>query len=90
MVKEAVDVTTNQSTKYAVKIVTKSKLFDAEETKLKDEIALMKEVSEHHHRHDAKSNNNNNNNIVQLYNVYDEPEHYYLVMERMYGGDLLR
>jgi len=41
---------------------------------LKDEIAILQDL-----RHD---------NIIMLYDVFDEPQYYYLVTEKMGGGEL--
>jgi calcium/calmodulin-dependent protein kinase I len=59
---------------FAIKIVTKSKLTPEDEAALKDEISILKEL-----RH---------NHIIRLYDVFNEPQHYYLVTERMVGGEL--
>ena len=59
---------------YAIKIVTKSRLSLEDETALKEEIEVLREL-----KHD---------NIIQLYGVFDEPEHIFLVLERMHGGEL--
>lgn len=60
---------------YAVKIVDKQALLEVEEAKLKEEISLLQAVD--------------HKNIISLVNVYNEPAYYYLVMEKMQGGDLL-
>jgi calcium/calmodulin-dependent protein kinase I len=54
--------------------VTKSKLSKEDETALKDEIAVLTELQ---HKH-----------IIRLYDVFDEPQFYYLVTEKMMGGEL--
>lgn len=59
---------------YAVKIVTKAKLTREDDLALRDEIGIL-----HMLQHD---------NIIQLYDVFDESEHYYLVTELMRGGEL--
>jgi serine/threonine protein kinase len=59
---------------FAIKIVTKSKLTQEDETALKDEIAVLKELK--------------HPNIIQLYDVYEERDFYYLVTEQMAGGEL--
>lgn len=59
---------------FAIKIVTKSKLSKEDEIALKDEIAVLQELQ---HKH-----------IIRLYDVFDEPQFYYLVTEKMLGGEL--
>lgn len=59
---------------FAIKIVTKAKLSKEDETALKDEIAVLTELK---HKH-----------IIRLYDVFDEPIFYYLVTEKMMGGEL--
>ena len=62
------------NSKYAVKVVTKSKLTKEDEVALKDEIAVLNELQHPH--------------IIRLYAVYEEPSYYYLVTEQMKGGEL--
>lgn len=45
-----------------------------DEVALKDEIDILQDL-----RHD---------NIIRLYDVFDEPQYYYLVTEKMGGGEL--
>jgi serine/threonine protein kinase len=59
---------------YAVKIVTKSKLTKEDEVALKDEIGILTAM--------------NHPNIIRLYDVFEEKEYYYLVTEKMGGGEL--
>jgi len=59
---------------YAIKVVTKSKLTHEDEVALKDEIAVLSEL-----RHD---------HIIRLYDVFEETSYYYLVTEKMSGGEL--
>lgn len=59
---------------FAIKIVTKSKLTTEDEAALKDEIAILQSL---HHDH-----------IIRLYDVFSEERFYYLVTERMMGGEL--
>lgn len=59
---------------YAIKIVTKKKLTPEDETALKDEIDILTNLD---HKH-----------IIRLYEVFDEDAYYYLVTERMMGGEL--
>jgi serine/threonine protein kinase len=72
VVKEGSHRQSNQS--FAIKIVTKSKLSKEDEIALKDEIAVLTELK---HKH-----------IIRLYDVFDEPQYYYLVTEKMMGGEL--
>lgn len=62
------------SSSFAIKIVTKSKLSKEDEIALKDEIAVLTELK---HKH-----------IIRLYDVFDEQQFYYLVTEKMMGGEL--
>ena len=59
---------------FAIKIVTKAKLTEEDEIALKDEIAILKEIK--------------HPNIIRLYDVFQEKEFYYLVTEKMMGGEL--
>jgi len=59
---------------FAIKIVTKAKLTNEDEEALKDEIAVLKELK--------------NTHIICLYDVFDESQFYYLVTEKMSGGEL--
>jgi serine/threonine protein kinase len=59
---------------FAVKIVTKAKLTHEDEVALKDEISVLQELVHPH--------------IIRLYDVFDEPQYYYLVTEKMSGGEL--
>mmetsp|Transcript_23844 Transcript_23844/g.56174 ORF Transcript_23844/g.56174 Transcript_23844/m.56174 type:complete len:375 (+) Transcript_23844:111-1235(+) len=59
---------------FAIKIVTKSKLSKEDEIALKDEIDVLKDMQHDH--------------IIRLYDVFEEPQHYYLVTEKMGGGEL--
>jgi len=63
------------SSSFAIKIVDKTSILEAEEARLGEEIALLKDV--------------NHENILCLHKVYDEPQAYYLVSDIMHGGDLL-
>jgi serine/threonine protein kinase len=65
---------TNMS--YAVKEVILSKLENGGESTLKDEIAALKMLRGGPH-------------IVRLYDVFEEDDHCFMVMEEMKGGDLL-
>jgi serine/threonine protein kinase len=59
---------------FAIKIVTKAKLSKEDEVALKDEIQVLEELR---HKH-----------IIRLYDVFEEPQYYYLVTEKMMGGEL--
>ena len=66
----------NRSTQksYAIKIVTKAKLSKEDEIALKDEIDVLQDME---HKH-----------IIRLYDVFEEPQHYFMVTEKMMGGEL--
>jgi serine/threonine protein kinase len=72
IVKEGSNKKTGES--FAIKLVTKAKLTQEDEVALKDEIAVLKELQ--------------HPNIIRLYEVFDEKDHYYLVTEKMSGGEL--
>jgi len=59
---------------YAIKIVTKAKLSKEDEVALKDEIEVLEDLK---HKH-----------IIRLYDVFEEQQHYFLVTEKMMGGEL--
>jgi len=59
---------------FAIKIVTKAKLSKEDEVALRDEIDVLKDM-EHAH-------------IIRLYDVFEEPANYYMVTEKMSGGEL--
>jgi len=59
---------------FAVKIVMKSQLTPEDETALKDEINILQDMEYKH--------------IIRLYAVYDESNYFYLITERMLGGEL--
>lgn len=59
---------------FAIKIVTKAKLSKEDEVALKDEIQVLEELK---HKH-----------IIRLFDVFEEPQYYYLVTEKMMGGEL--
>lgn len=65
-------IKTNQV--YAVKDVLKAKLTREDDLALRDEIGILRAFT--------------HPNIIRLYDVFDEPEHYYLVTEVMRGGEL--
>jgi len=72
VVVEATDKKSGES--YAVKVVTKSKLTKEDEIALKDEIAVLRELQHPH--------------IIRLYDVFEESDFWYLVTEKMMGGEL--
>jgi len=72
VVKEGTHKQTSRT--FAIKIVTKAKLTKEDELALKDEIDVLKELR---HKH-----------IIRLYDVFDEPQYYFLVTEQMKGGEL--
>lgn len=72
VVKEGSHRQTGES--YAIKIVTKSKLTHEDEVALKDEISVLTELKHDH--------------IIRLYDVFEEQQFYYLVTEKMSGGEL--
>jgi len=61
-------------TTYAVKCVNRSQLSEEDEAALLDEVSILKEMNHIH--------------IIRLYDFFEEPSTYYLVMERMCGGEL--
>ena len=72
MVKEGSHKQSGES--FAIKIVTKSKLTPEDEQALKDEIDVLSELK--------------HSNIIRLYDVFEEKEFYYLITEKMLGGEL--
>lgn len=60
---------------YAIKCVQKSKLKDEDVAALKDEVHILSALRGCSH-------------IIRLYDFFEEPSHFYLVMETMYGGEL--
>lgn len=62
------------SASYAVKVVTKAKLTKEDEVALIDEIHVLNELK---HKH-----------IIRLYAVFEETAYWYLVTEKMTGGEL--
>jgi len=72
VVKEGQNRQTQES--FAIKIVTKAKLSKEDEVALRDEIDVLKDME---HKH-----------IIRLYDVFEEPQHYFMVTEKMMGGEL--
>jgi len=64
----------NSKISYAVKCVNRKKLTEEDEAALLDEVAILKRMRHMH--------------IIRLYDFFTEPSTYYLVMERMRGGEL--
>ena len=64
----------NVKQSYAVKCINRKKLSEEDEAALLDEVAILKELRHAH--------------IIRLYDFFEEPSTYYLVMERMRGGEL--
>ncbi|KAL7528588.1 hypothetical protein ACHAWF_006708 [Thalassiosira exigua] len=60
---------------YAVKCVQRSKLKEEDVAALKDEVSILSALRGCAH-------------IIRLYDFFDEPDHFYLVMETMHGGEL--
>jgi serine/threonine protein kinase len=59
---------------FAIKVVTKSKLSEEDLSALQDEIMVLEELK--------------HPNIIRLYDVFEEKQYYYLVTEKMSGGEL--
>jgi Protein kinase domain len=72
VVREGTERATSQC--YAVKIINKDKLTTFYETKLRDEVEMLSIL---HHV-----------NIIGLREVIEEPRFYYLILEKMQGGEL--
>uniref|UniRef100_A0A7S3L7C7 non-specific serine/threonine protein kinase n=1 Tax=Amphora coffeiformis TaxID=265554 RepID=A0A7S3L7C7_9STRA len=72
VVKEGSNKSTGES--FAIKIVTKSKLTEEDESALMEEIDVLKDMQ--------------HPNIIRLYETFDEKDFYYLVTEKMLGGEL--
>lgn len=64
----------NVDISYAIKCINRKKLSEEDEAALLDEVAILKEMNHVH--------------IIRLYDFFEEPSTYYLVMERMRGGEL--
>jgi calcium/calmodulin-dependent protein kinase I len=64
----------NSDISYAIKCINRKKLSEEDEAALLDEVAILKEMRHLH--------------IIRLYDFFSEPATYYLVMERMSGGEL--
>jgi calcium/calmodulin-dependent protein kinase I len=64
----------NADISYAVKCINRKKLSEEDEAALLDEVSILKEMKHPH--------------IIRLFDFFTEPSTYYLVMERMRGGEL--
>jgi calcium/calmodulin-dependent protein kinase I len=64
----------NTNISYAVKCINRKKLTEEDELALMDEVAILKAMRHIH--------------IIRLYDFFSEASTYYLVMERMRGGEL--
>jgi serine/threonine protein kinase len=64
----------NTGISYAVKCINRKKLSEEDEAALLDEVSILKEMKHPH--------------IIRLFDFFTEPSTYYLVMERMRGGEL--
>jgi len=74
VVKKGIPRDNNCLKSFAVKCIDREKLLDLDEAGIRNEVSILKSLK---HKY-----------IIQLYDVYDEVDAYYLVMERLYGGDL--
>jgi len=72
IVKEGRNRETDES--HAIKIIVKDELSREDEIGLKDEIDVLKSLD---HKH-----------IIRLFDVFAEQDHYYIVTEKMIGGNL--
>ena len=59
---------------FAVKCINRKKLSEEDEAALLDEVSILKEMNHAH--------------IIRIFDFFVEPSTYYLVMERMRGGEL--
>ena len=59
---------------YAVKCINRKKLSEEDEAALLDEVSILKEMNHEH--------------IIRLFDFFEEPATYYIIMERMRGGEL--
>lgn len=72
IVVEAIDNSTSQS--YALKIIDRTKLSAEDDSAVQHEVSILSNL---HHP-----------NIVRLLDFYTEPQKYYMVMEKVNGGEL--
>lgn len=73
-VREGYHTRSNNDVTYAVKCINRKKLSEEDEAALLDEVAILQEMKHIH--------------IIRLYDFFVESSTYYLVMERMSGGEL--
>jgi hypothetical protein len=64
----------DDGSQWAVKVFEKAAMSAKENTSLKSEILILRKVK--------------HSNVVQLREIFDSETHFYLVMERMHGGEL--
>lgn len=64
----------NADFSYAVKCINRKKMSEEDEAALLDEVGILQELRHAH--------------IIRLYDFFVEPSTYYLIMERMRGGEL--
>ena len=72
-VREGFHKSSNQVS-FAVKCINRKKLSEEDEAALLDEVSILKEMNHAH--------------IIRIFDFFVEPSTYYLVMERMRGGEL--
>lgn len=65
----------NATTEYAIKVVDRAKLKEEDILALKDEVEILGALKDCSH-------------ITRLYDFFDEPKTFYLVMEKLSGGEL--
>jgi len=73
-VKEGVHKNAPPGVSYAIKVVDRNKLTEEDAAALIDEVTILKEFDHPH--------------VIKLFDFFEEPNTYYLVMERMSGGEL--
>lgn len=73
-VKEGLHKNAPPGVSYAIKVVDRNKLTEEDAAALIDEVTILKEFDHPH--------------VIQLFDFFEEPNTYYLVMERMSGGEL--
>jgi len=74
VVRKGIPRNSNSFKTFAVKCINRKKLSNHDEAGIRNEVLVLKSLK--------------HKNIIQLYDLYDESDAYYLVMERLYGGDL--
>lgn len=73
-VKEGLHKNAPPGVSYAIKVVDRNKLTEEDAAALIDEVTILKEFDHPH--------------VIKLFDFFEEPNTYYLVMERMSGGEL--